>query len=184
MNGDMNPDDAWLSRLRERADAVAPAILVEPAAAVRSGRRRRTARRVGVVGGAVALGLAGGLAVQPVVHVLRDDVVHGSTAAGEPTAVVGQPSAAQIEERARSLALTAQQNAITDPPDVPIVRWVERSESPFVLADCLAEAGFPVENVSSEGFDHSLRADQEADFALASYICTAQFPALIPLPPD
>jgi hypothetical protein len=62
--------------------------------------------------------------------------------------------------------------------------WVEQSESPFVLADCLAEAGFPVENVSSEEFDNSLRADQEAAFALASYICAAQFPALIPSPRD
>jgi hypothetical protein len=65
-------------------------------------------------------------------------------------------------------------------PDVPkpettVVRTVDRDEWDQVIAECLHEAGFPDVQADPEG-GLSWQTSQAEAFALAMYVCQAQFP--------
>jgi hypothetical protein len=175
-------DEQWVRRFQERAGEVTPTVRVDPDRALRAGRRHRTVRRATLVGSVAVVALVVALGAQPAIDVVRGWGKHRGVAADQVQPVVREPSAAQVEEQAQSLALMAERNALTDPPEVTVERWVERGEEPFVKAECLGEAGFPADEVSSEGYEHTLHVDQESAFALADYVCTARFPVLRPVP--
>jgi hypothetical protein len=174
MSHNLTPDDLWLGRLQARADAVAPAIPADVNAIVRKGHRRREFRRIGAAAGTIGLATAIVLGVGPAVR-LAHDVTRPAQPA--PTASTITPTAAQIAARAHALAVMAEQNGIANPPEVAVVRWVTPKEQPFAVADCLIAAGYPITNVTALGYDVALDADQEQAYALADYVCNAQFPA-------
>ena len=93
-----------------------------------------------------------------------------------PPSTEGRAITAEDEaQRHKDLEALALSNGIVSPPETPVVRWVPKHEIVEVLADCLAEEGFSVE-VSGNGFEVSLDAEQEGAYKLASYVCEAQYP--------
>jgi len=169
------PDDLWLGRLQARADAVAPPVPADVNAIVRKGHHRRDLRRISAAAGMIGFVTAMLLGVTPATR-----LVHDVTRAAQPAPTVGAiitPTTAQVAARAHDLALMAEHNGIVDPPEVAVVRWVKPKDRPFALANCLIAAGYPITNVTVSGYDVQLREDQEAAYALADYVCNAQFPA-------
>ncbi|MGO0578202.1 hypothetical protein [Ornithinimicrobium panacihumi] len=67
----------------------------------------------------------------------------------------------------------AEDLAITDPPQVGVVREITPAESQEVWSSCLADAGW-VEGGDGEGID--IPPGQEEAFNLAYYVCHQQYP--------
>lgn len=64
------------------------------------------------------------------------------------------------------------------PQDIEIVRWISRDEWDSTMAECLIDAGFPME-IGRDGYLRSseIEGDREIDEYLASWnICEAQYP--------
>lgn len=94
----------------------------------------------------------------------------------------GEPA---VEPSARQLDLDVQaewQNLHREFPDaiqpeVEIVRRVDRGEWAPTIADCLNESGFPDVTADADGgLSFQTLADQAEQFAVAKYICVAQYP--------
>lgn len=85
-----------------------------------------------------------------------------------PSAQGEKPSPEQQAKIDAYLAELAQVYGVSDPSQVVLVRMVPASEWQQVQADCMREAGFPMET--------SVPAEQVQAMNLARYICNAQYP--------
>lgn len=82
------------------------------------------------------------------------------------------PSVEYASLRADSGAQLAQVLGLKDPPDVPIVRYVDTDEIADVMDACLTEAGFL--GHGDGGYD--IPDGQGQVFNLAMYVCRMQYP--------
>ncbi len=82
-----------------------------------------------------------------------------------------------MQHRAEALAALAVSLQVDDPPDVALVRFVERTESGIAQADCLVAGGFPA-TASSDGTGFTLgqvAESQAAQLDIAIYTCMARY---------
>lgn len=94
---------------------------------------------------------------------------------------VDRPDAATSvpDEHREDMAELARGLGITDPPDVDPVRAITREEQPFVMADCLTQAGFPSEADPSDGsWGTRANQDQLEAMRLAEFTCLGQYPLM------
>jgi len=177
MSQDLTPDDLWVARLHRRANDVAPEVPVAVGAAIAQGRRRRAVRRASAAAAVAAAAVVIALGAAPATRLFAADARPVQPGA-EASVIVA--TAEQRAARDRDLARKAEQNGIVNPPEVAVVRWITRSDEVFVMADCLLAAGYEVTNVSADGYDMVVPADQEAASTLADYVCGAQYPVAAP----
>lgn len=85
------------------------------------------------------------------------------------------PSDWDLDRRQEQLAELAGATDLTDPPAVTIVRWVNPEEASGLIVECLQAAGFPAK-LESNGYSYEAASDQGEAFALAHYVCSAQYP--------
>lgn len=138
-------------------------------ATLRARRRRGGVGHTFVVTGALALALASctraGLGAQ-------EDGSSAATSAPvqdpSPSAQGEIPSPEQQAKIDAYLVELAQVYGVSDPSEVAMVRMVPASEWEQIQADCMREAGFPMEA--------SVPAEQVEAMRLASYTCNAQYP--------
>ena len=86
------------------------------------------------------------------------------------------PSDWDLERRQELLAGMAAESGLTEPPEVAIVRWVNPEDSSGVMVECLHAAGSPVKQESDGYSFETYEEDQQGAYALANYVCTAQYP--------
>lgn len=65
----------------------------------------------------------------------------------------------------------------TQRPDVDVVRVVDKEDWAEAIVDCLLDAGFPGVAAGVDGsISWQASSERAADFALAKYVCAAQYP--------
>ncbi|MGO0576451.1 hypothetical protein [Ornithinimicrobium panacihumi] len=70
----------------------------------------------------------------------------------------------------------ADMYGITDPPRVEVLREVSPAEHIEMLARCMQEAGWTVEQNEDGQWSFVVPTDQQEAFNLSSYVCEAQYP--------
>ena len=103
----------------------------------------------------------------------------GCSGPGEQIGQQAAPSPAVLDDaqyRAETLGRLAEDRGITEPPEVDVVRWIDRSEESSALADCLTSEGFAATATEDGGMESEFTVDQEPAYNLALYTCTARFP--------
>ena len=120
----------------------------------------------------IATGLIAGAAV----------LLLSSCVATGPTLPTPDPLSAADAERLieEHLKYYADEARIADPtvkvPHVARVRFVDPSDSPTVLAECLRSEGFEAAAEPDGGLSVGYPEEQHAAFALALYVCNAKYP--------
>jgi hypothetical protein len=105
-----------------------------------------------------------------------------SCAASEPVLPTPDPLSAADAERLieEHLKFYANEARIADPmmqiPEVARVRFLDPSEPPEAIAQCLREEGFEAAVEPDGGLSGGYRIEQQAAFALALYVCNAKYP--------
>lgn len=122
--------------------------------------------------GVIAAGFIAGAAV----------LLLSSCVATGPTLPTPDPLSAADAERLieQHLKFYADEARIADPtvkiPHVAPVRFVDPSEPPEAMAQCLRDEGFEAAVEPDGGLSSGYRIEQQAAYSLALYICNAKYP--------
>ncbi|GIG20633.1 hypothetical protein Cch01nite_13570 [Cellulomonas chitinilytica] len=136
MSHDVIPDDLWVDRLRERADRAAPDVPTDVDVTLRRGRRRRTVRRVAVVGGVAVVALAVALGAAPAMRFVADDAT---------PAVLPEDSEVVIDTTDGTITLPLDRYSLTEQEQAEVVQ-----ASALAMRACAADRGYEITDPVSE----------------------------------